>query len=78
MDKPVSPCREDCPDRHENCHNESCPHGWADYERKKLAMDREGPCRDRGGLYWTGGPMTEARRMGQIRELRRKKRRPGR
>ena len=32
MDKPKSPCKKDCEYRSANCHNESCPHGWAEYE----------------------------------------------
>ena len=76
MDKPVSPCRADCPDRNEHCHNESCPHGWADYEEQKKAWhawrhDQIG----KGKPTDTGSPMTAARRAGALRELRKKNRR---
>ena len=30
------PCTKDCPDRTANCHNASCPHGWAEYEAANL------------------------------------------
>ncbi|MBR4493019.1 MAG: hypothetical protein IKO98_10220 [Bacteroidales bacterium] len=33
MNKPKHPCRWNCPDRKAGCHNDRCPHGWADYER---------------------------------------------
>lgn len=76
MDKPVSPCRAECPDRNEHCHNESCPHGWAMYE-KRMAEYRDWRAAQAGsGAKWMdGSPMTAARRAGVLRELRKKNRR---
>lgn len=38
-----SPCAKDCPDRKAGCHNESCPHGWAEYEKANLNRLAEKP-----------------------------------
>lgn len=34
------PCRRDCDARGPGCHGESCPYGWAEYEKQKLELDR--------------------------------------
>ena len=37
--KRIAPCK-DCKDRHPGCHNDSCPHGWAEF-RKSIEEDRK-------------------------------------
>lgn len=37
MNELEPPCRRDCDARRAGCHAESCPYGWAEYERAKLA-----------------------------------------
>lgn len=39
--KIIPPCRPDCDRRSAGCHNESCPYGWAVFERKKSAEARK-------------------------------------
>lgn len=37
--KPVHPCKKDCEYRSANCHNETCPFGWAEYEQEKKEIE---------------------------------------
>lgn len=47
MNRPVCPCVPECPDRRSGCRSEACPHGWADYERQRMAWYREKDARRR-------------------------------
>lgn len=61
MNKPKSPCRAGCEYRSANCHNESCPYGWAEYERKALEFAEK--VNDNRDLYYKTMPITAARRQ---------------
>lgn len=37
MAKEICPCSRDCPDRKPNCHTIECPHGWYEWNERKLA-----------------------------------------
>lgn len=72
MDKPKNPCRSDCEYRSANCHNETCPYGWAEYEKQKaIFLDHIQREQD---WYYATMPLTEARKRIGHRNILKKKR----
>lgn len=60
MDKPKTPCRRDCEFRSASCHNESCPYGWAEYERQSIEFAKY--VDQKREMHFATRPITDANR----------------
>ena len=72
MEKPKSPCRKDCELRSAHCHNETCPHGWAEYERQ--VAEFVAYVEKQQDHYYATRPLTAARKnLGHRNAMKRKR-----
>ena len=72
MDKPKPPCRKGCEYRSANCHNETCPYGWVEYEKQNIEFSNKMvEMRER---YYATRPITEANKQFNHQVLMQKKR----
>ena len=72
MDKPKPPCRKGCEYRSANCHNETCPYGWAEYEKQNIEFSNK-MMEMRERCYATR-PITEANKQFNHQVVMQKKR----
>lgn len=61
MDKPKSPCKKDCKYRGVGCNGDSCPYGWAEYERRSIDFAKY--VAEKREMHFATRPITEANKQ---------------